>query len=160
MKDGRSIGWFLALFGFVPFAVGTLIELLPLQSDFLFYKAISAKMLPAYGAVILSFLGGIRWGIAVADNPASPVSRTLAWSVVPSLWGWAAVFWAAPINYLMLAVGFAAMGMWDRKLIEKPHIPRWFVELRKVLSVLVTVAMLTCAFAAVWPLIMIGLSQQ
>lgn len=159
MDTGRKMGWFLALFGFVPFGVGTVIELLPLQSDFLLYKAIAAKMLPAYGAVILSFLGGIRWGIALADNPASPVSRTLVWSVVPSLWGWAAVFPGAPLNYVLLAIGFAAMGLWDRKLIEKPNIPLWFVQLRTALSVLVTMAMLVCALAAVWPLIMISLSQ-
>lgn len=159
MDTGRKMGWFLALFGFVPFAAGMVVELLPLQSDYLFYKAIAAKMLPVYGAVILSFLGGIRWGIALADNPASPVSRTLVLSVVPSLWGWAAVFPAAPLNYVLLAIGFAAMGLWDRKLIEKTNIPLWFVQLRKVLSVLVTSAMLVCALAAVWPLIMISLSQ-
>lgn len=160
MHSSRKMGWFLALFGFVPFAAGTIIEWLPLQSDYLFYKTINLKMLPAYGAVILSFLGGIRWGIAVADNPASPVSGTLAWSVIPSLWGWAAVFAGAPLNYIMLAIGFAAMGLWDRKLIEKTNIPLWFVELRNVLSILVTSAMLICTVASVWPFILIGLSKS
>ena len=38
----------------------------------------------AYGAVILSFLGGIRWGIAVPHGESRHASSDLALSVVPA----------------------------------------------------------------------------
>ena len=43
-----------------------------------------------YGAVILSFLGGVRWGMAA--TPGSPIPGTwgqYSWSVTPSLIEWA-----------------------------------------------------------------------
>jgi hypothetical protein len=54
-----------------------------------------AFALAAYGAVILSFLGGIHWGLAIAEsgrarrNGAS--SSRLTVSVVPALVGWCAL---------------------------------------------------------------------
>ena len=50
----------------------------------------------AYGAVILSFLGGIHWGLAVADGDQVAVDAAnfirLGGSVVPSLIGWGGAF--------------------------------------------------------------------
>lgn len=154
----RTMGWFLALLGFVPFLAGTMIEFLPTNASTATLKAYWMKMFPLYGAIILSFLGGIRWGIAITDQTTERQTAALAWSVVPSLWAWAAVFFAAPINYLMLAAGFAAMGLWDRKLAADPRVPVWFVTLRKVLSWLVTIAMLAAAVGANSTLIGIALS--
>ena len=52
--------------------------------------------LTAYGAVILSFLGGIHWGLAIAgsgaDGRKNETSSRLVLSVVPSLIGWGALF--------------------------------------------------------------------
>ena len=45
----------------------------------------------AYGAVILSFLGGIRWGAALRGIGASQRRFDFAISVIPSLAGWAAL---------------------------------------------------------------------
>lgn len=156
----RAMGWFLALLGFVPFLAGTIIEFLPTNASTALIKAYTLKMLPLYGAVILSFLGGIRWGVAVTDQTTERQTMALASSVVPSLWAWVAVFFASPINYLMLAIGFAAMGLWDRKLAADPRIPVWFVTLRKVLTWLVTLAMLAAMVGTNMGLIGVALWQM
>ena len=46
-----------------------------------------------YGAVILSFLGGVRWGMAVDGSKFPPSSAWYhyTWSVTPSLMAWAAL---------------------------------------------------------------------
>lgn len=51
----------------------------------------SAALL-AYGAVILSFVGALHWGFAMAQSGLSTAERTrcFVWSVVPSLMAWPA----------------------------------------------------------------------
>ena len=49
--------------------------------------------LRAYGAVILSFLGGIQWGLAIRNSDGNARTRQgltpiLTVSIVPSLIGW------------------------------------------------------------------------
>ena len=44
---------------------------------------LASQALLAYGATILSFLGGIYWGLAIANKP--PVSIC---SIGCKLWGW------------------------------------------------------------------------
>lgn len=65
-----------------------------------------------YGAVILSFLGGIRWGAATTAN--SDRTHALILSVIPSLW--AAVCLLLPSSEVAawtLMTGFMLMGLAD-----------------------------------------------
>ena len=65
----------------------------------------------AYGALILSFLGGARWGRAMA---AGAGTGQFALSVVPSLWAWLAWLWLPHVPALcLLASGFALVAWWD-----------------------------------------------
>ncbi|MEM0900691.1 MAG: DUF3429 domain-containing protein [Pseudomonadota bacterium] len=154
MENGKKAGWLLALFGFLPFLTGTVIELMPYSGDIATLKAYNFKLLPLYAAVILSFLGGIRWGVALASHSTESKTATLAWSVVPSLWAWVAAYLAAPLNFFLFAVGFAAVGVWDRGLRGNPDVPIWYVEMRRVLTWLVTISMLVAAIGTNIPLIM------
>lgn len=82
----------------------------------------------AYGAVILSFLGGIRWGLAMgAPDPA----WWLGISVLPSLLGWIALLLPAAAGLVLLAGGFVAMLLADFRL---PDAPDWYPRLRLPLS--------------------------
>ena len=146
MDNERKTGWALALAGFIPFGAGAVAAFLP------FGEAVSSAIgiaLAAYAAVILSFLGGIRWGLALTGPGAGLMARDLALSVVPSLWAWAAFLAGGTTGLVMFAAGFAAMGIWDLGLAGNPRVPRWFVELRRVLSVLVTLALVAAALARV-----------
>ena len=71
--------------GLVPFMLGALLLWL-VRPDAHPYVAAA---LSAYAAVIVSFLGGIHWGLGFRAQPADP-SRFI-WGVVPSLVAWVAV---------------------------------------------------------------------
>lgn len=70
--------------GLVPFVLGALLVWL-VRADVHAYVALA---LSAYAAVILSFLGGIHWGLAMRLD--APAPRVLWWGVVPSLVAWPA----------------------------------------------------------------------
>lgn len=66
-----------------------------------------------YSVAILSFLGGIRWGRALA---AGAGTGQYARAVVPSLWAWAAWWLLPPAQALTaLAAGFVLAGAWDAR---------------------------------------------
>ena len=63
-----------------------------------------------YGAVILSFLGGIRWG--AASGVTREQARGLVLSVLPRLWAGLAVGWHDPaVSAWALLVGFVLMAV-------------------------------------------------
>jgi Protein of unknown function (DUF3429) len=101
-----------------------------------------ATALLAYAALIVSFLGGIHWGLAMRQ--ATPSARGLAWGVVPSLLAW-------PMLLLPPAYGLAGLGLalWacyavDRRAFPAQGIGAW-LGLRLQLTV---VASLSCGLAA------------
>ena len=94
-------------------------------------QAFAARALPAYGAVILSFLGGIRWGLAMAAAEPGRLPVRLAVSVVPSLAGWVALLLPGAAGLALLAAGFAAMLALD---LRDASAPAWYVKLRLPLS--------------------------
>lgn len=89
--------------------------------------------LVAYAAVILSFLGGVRWGAEIARSE-QPRFSVLALSVLPSLAGW--VLLAVPFATAELQLGgfllaFAWMWLWDSRAVDlKP----WYRRLRSWLT--------------------------
>lgn len=85
----------------------------------------------AYGAIILSFLGGIRWGEAIAKGPAA----TLFISVLPSLAGFAALLLNTFLGTIILIAGFTAQAVWD--FVAPGTLPNWFIRLRMVISAVV-----------------------
>ena len=136
----------LALAGFVPFAVLTGAQFVPGAT---LAHTLGLVALNVYAAIILSFLGGIRWGIAVKTVDGRAVLPDFLLSVLPSLWAWAAYFAPGPWGFVMYAVGFAAMGWWDRALVAGGHAPRWFGLLRVTLTLLVAPTMLAAALSQV-----------
>ena len=89
----------------------------------------------AYGASILSFLGGARWGFAVPESsPAKPDWINLANSVVPSLLAWVAMLMSDSIipAVTMVIMGLGISLHYDLSLL--PTYPSWFKALRSVLT--------------------------
>lgn len=107
--------------------------------------------LAAYGAVILSFLGGIHWGLAVAGF--GPATRDeIAWSrlvvgVSPSLLGWGALFLPRPFDLLLLASAFALLLAVDSRLSRTGHAPAWYPMLRLPLTIVVVATLGLAALA-------------
>lgn len=94
-----------------------------------------------YGASILSFLGGIRWGLALRDTPVRTMA--LVYSVTPSIAGWAAAAGAlmatvhtgalAPVGAIFAAL-FLGQYLWDRQA-DRDGAPIWYPRLRFILTV-------------------------
>lgn len=102
--------------------------------------------LAAYGAVILSFLGGIHWGLSMVGFGSTPVQgvryRRLTLSVVPSLVGWGALLLPATANLLVLAAAFVAMLLVDLLATRRGYAPRWYPKLRGPLTAMVVASLI------------------
>lgn len=85
----------------------------------------------AYSAVILSFLGGIRWGRAMSQDSAAPVEFLR--SVMPSLLAWPALLLPLDTAVPALALGHAVALIFDTRADQLPS-PAWFRRLRIALS--------------------------
>ena len=98
--------------------------------------------LAAYAAVIVSFLGGIHWGLAL--RLSAPPASLFIWGVVPSLVAWLAVMMPASaglvVHGTMLLVCYAV----DRRIYPTQGLARW-LTLRFRLS---TVAAFSCFLGA------------
>jgi hypothetical protein len=108
--------------------------LLPPLAGALFpaWREIAAGVLAAYAALILSFLGGARWGLAVSRPSPSPLTVSLA--MLPTLYALAML--ALPereraLQFAGLAAGLALQWMWD---VRAAALPGWYPTLRTLLS--------------------------
>lgn len=99
-------------------------------------------ILSAYGAVIASFLGGIRWGAAAARNSGN---GDYFIAIVPSLVAWAAMAAPAPWDLRILGVLVLAWGLVDQDLTRRGLAPVWLGRLRLVLSGVAGAALLVAA---------------
>ena len=141
-----AIAAWLGGLGALPF-VGLAVAVVGLEGV---TRAFVVQALLGYAAVILSFLGGIHWGLAIAPGPKPAVlglGTRLAWSVVPSLVGWVALL-APPVTGLFaLAAAFAAMLGIDLRATQLGAAPAWYPTLRVPLTLTVVAALLVAAVA-------------
>lgn len=137
-----GVAAWLGAAGLVPFAAGSL----ALWVGPAAHAEIAAYILVAYGAVILSFLGAIYWGLAAAS---SQHTFWFALGVVPALAGWCALLLTTPAALLLLIIGFAGVLALDRAAVAGTLAPAWYLRLRAPLSAAV-IALLAVALAAVW----------
>ncbi|XP_033636755.1 uncharacterized protein LOC117297717 [Asterias rubens] len=84
----------------------------------------------AYGASILSFLGGVRWGFALTEGQG-PTWSTLSYSVIPSLIAWLGLL--MPLQSSQLCVMTGLLMAWAVDANTKVY-PAWFKSLRLILS--------------------------
>ncbi len=102
----------------------------------------AAALAIAYGAVILAFLGGVRWGLAIATPGRAPAAATLVLSVLPALAGFAAMFTPPLFALAVLVSGFLLQALWDVIAADHGRLPQWFAMLRMILTALVVPALL------------------
>ena len=134
-ERSRKGAWWLALSGAIPF-IGLTLALFVLSGTHPL-RGLAQDALATYGALILSFLGGIRWGRALGARVMERALPIFALSVVPSLVGWFALLLPRPHVFAVLAVAFAAQGAWD----AYGGLPGWFARLRLWLTLIVTVTL-------------------
>ncbi len=101
-------------------------------------------LLLAYAATILSFVGAVHWGIALATDAADGRPLLLAGSVVPALVAWLALAVGAPVGLWLFIGGFIAWYAWERgrAWVRYPH---WYRTLRTILTTAVCATLLAVA---------------
>jgi len=89
-----------------------------------------------YAALILSFMGAVHWGLAMAQDDAGNWRR-LGLSVLPALLGWLALMVPNGLGLLLLALGFAGVFFADLRSVKGGRAPAWYPALRKPLTAIV-----------------------
>ena len=128
-------GILLGLAGLIPF-LATSIGLWMLDDQRLLQVAL------LYGAVILSFLGGIQWGTALAAGDKQVRAGALVWSVMPALIAWGAAMSAPLYGPLLLAGGVFLAWVLEQPARLRQQLPDWYRGLRHVLTFVVVGCML------------------
>jgi len=143
----RRLAWVLSLAGFFPFAVfAAALIVLNTENPL---RPLAIDGLKTYTAVILSFLGGIRWGLAMKAVEPEKERHAIAISVIPSIVGWMAIFLPVPIAFGVLVLAVAAQGAWDSFAGQQGIFGLWFVKLRTVLTLLVAATLIVGFFGTV-----------
>ena len=130
MDQTRLTAWALTLAGLAPFLAGAaLIVFNPGEAaDWL-------EPLAAYGAIILSFLAGTRWGKGLAERDPRPA--TLILSNLPPVAAWLTFLPGVPdrLQLIVLMAGLLAMLYWDVRGSRSWYVPlRWVATLGAILS--------------------------
>jgi Protein of unknown function (DUF3429) len=124
--------------GLLPFAFGAALVWLVRDDAHDF----ATHAMSAYAAVIVSFLGGIHWGLAFRH--AEPPLPLLAWGVLPALVAWVAVLMPPSAGLVVQGAMLVACYAVDRRIYAAEGVARW-LTLRFRLS---AVAALCCFLAA------------
>ena len=97
----------------------------------------------AYGIVILSFLGGIHWGVALLSGSLADaeLKKALLWGVTPSLIAWSAPLFGG-FGFAMLMAGFIAALQVDKQMYPIYGMPEWMIVLRKRLTIVVVLSLI------------------
>ena len=126
-----------ALAGLLPFLACTVLVFLRGDDT---QVAVTVEAL--YAAVILSFLGGARWGIEIPRQV--PRAGVITLTMMPSVLGFATALWTmsgdqgthAASGLGILAVLFVACGVWD---VTSRDVPDWYPRLRIALTLCVVI---------------------
>ncbi len=136
----------LGLAGLIPFvACAAAAWLAPVA-----WQGVAINAFLAYAAVILSFLGGIQWGVAMSLEAAGgPGFRArLVLSMAPSLIAWPSLLLHPATGAWVLAVGFVVVRLHELGRDSRELLPSWFQSLRHLLTAVV----LACHGAVIWRL--------
>lgn len=95
------------------------------------------QVLIAYGVAILSFLGGVRWGIALGYENAATARRDFLIAVLPALVGWGGVLLTPGAALWTLCAAFMVLGVLDYGLYCREVAPEWYGRLRLGLTAVV-----------------------
>lgn len=133
----------LGLAGLLPFIAAVIV----MQTNLQGYAPIATLSLLVYGAVIVSFLGGVRWGVELSRTGAHPRWLPLTCSVISSLIAWPAVLIGGTSGLLLLTVAFIAQYLMDAHAVRHNQIVQWYRSLRLILTTVVVLCLLSGTLA-------------
>lgn len=103
--------------------------------------------LVGYGAVILAFLGAVHWGFVLGAEAPERAGLRLGFGVLPALAGWGAL-WLDDEGLATVAIGlliaaFLAVAVTERSFYIRAWLPRGYLWLRYVLTLVVVLILAT-----------------
>jgi hypothetical protein len=90
-----------------------------------------------YGAVLLSFLGALHWGMEFAALGGVQGYKRLALGVAPVLFAWPTLMLEPTTALIAQWAGFTGLWYADLKATSAGWTPKWYSQYRFYLSVLV-----------------------
>lgn len=134
-RNAPTLTWGLGLLALLPFiagayvAIGGTAEAADRALDWLL----------VYATTIVSFIGGIQWGLQIAGKRARLVDMTIA--VCPALIAWIGVMWVEPWRFVLIIVALALAWLADENGRHQGWMPLYLLILRRVLSITVLVCL-------------------
>lgn len=119
-RSASLLGWA----GVLPFAGLSALAATGLQPPL---PVAPATALVGYGAIILSFMGGAQWGLAVRSRAGL---RGYAASVLPALLAWPCLALPPAPALAGLMAGFAGLLAYDLWTVRRGEAPAWYGRLR------------------------------
>lgn len=107
------------------------------------WNFVAASLLTGYGIAILSFMGGVHWGLALRDG--RPVQYAV--SVLPALYAWPAAMLDAAAGWAYLAAGFVALLAFDLWAGRRSWTTPWYGRLRSWLTLAAAGSLAAAALA-------------
>lgn len=102
----------------------------------------------AYGAVIVSFMTGIKWGSELSENRPALRSHVMSFAVLPSILAWIVLVvgivsqsWMAGAMFILSGC-FLLLLAWD--LITE--YPDWYIQLRVTATLMACASLIAVAF--------------
>lgn len=137
MYKPKRVATLLSYAGTIPFVVCATILLFGTALGLGSLRQFAAQAITSYAAVIVSFLGGIQWGVALVTHEQQPQTAKSLFllSVVPSLLAWATLLLPNGSSRVIVAI-FLIGFVWviDALLHLQQVLPTWFFHLRSIVS--------------------------
>lgn len=138
-RSALLLGWL----GVVPFATLAMATLVlgPAEAS----RAVAGLLL--YAAIILSFMGGVQWGLSIVRQaePPAELARRLTIAVLPALAAFAMASLPTRAALLGLAAVFGALLVYDLTTVRSGIAPPWYGRLRIQLTIAVALCLLVTA---------------
>lgn len=135
-----AIGWA----GVVPFVVGAVG---PLAIPDFGLAAFVSLATSVYGALVLSFLGGIRWGMAMSPLYGSQRNQGFLISAIAPAAAWIALVLPRFEGLGLLIAAFLLQAWLDVRAVGEGRAPVWFAPLRIRLTAAAVVALIVTVVA-------------
>lgn len=131
--------------GLLPFGAGAALALLGPPP----WRELALPALAAYGAVILSFLGAVHWGLALR---AFPDEAAAAWprvglGVLPALVGWVALLLPLRFGLALLAAAVVIVASVETLAARRGLVPDAYLGIRWPLTIGAGACLLLGAYA-------------
>lgn len=127
------LAWPLGLAGLLPFTAGL--------AGMAMGVGWAGPALAGYGAVILAFLGGVHWGLAL-HAPGQADRLRLVGGVLPSLVAWVALLLPTGLGLVVLGLGLLGLVAAESWAARRGLLPWAYLRLRWVLSLVAAACLL------------------